>query len=487
MRDFVEEQRGARDVVDIGALEHRLGHAREVGEFVDHAAQVADLADDRVGQPREGVGVARHFGAIAALEALGGELDRGQRVLDLVRDALGDVGPGGAALVAQLVGDVVEGQHPAVGGLHALDRERALPALGAHRDRRRRATRRRGIRPARATTSSRSRPSRLSLAVVEQRLGRAIDQQDAALGVERDDPRRDRRQHRLDERAARVELVVGGDQRPGLFLQPPGHAVEGGGEHGDLVGRLVDRDARRKVALLDPSRGIDQLVDRAQQAVGQLERGEDRQRDDDQRAGQQGEVEAQLVEPAARQQVAIVGQDVIAAADLLAEPRIEHARGVDEGRRAIIEPRQRADPVGRIDLRRLRLPRSSAILAAVIDLVERAVVGIDQRQRPDLAVGAKVKMIASDRLRLIDLAEAEGVDEARVVDRDLAGDSRRDRCSSSTVSLCDADRLHCRSCCAPARRYSRACCGRGRKTRIRAPTGAGTRRRSPPARSAPRR
>ena len=123
--------------------------------------------------------------------------------------------------------------------------------------------------------------------MVEQGLGRAIDEQDAALGVERDDAGGDRRQHRLDEGAARVELVVGGDQRPGLFLQPPGHAVEGGGEHGDFVGRLVDRHARRKVALLDPPGGIDQLVDRAQQAVGELERGEDRQRDDDQRAGEQ--------------------------------------------------------------------------------------------------------------------------------------------------------------------------------------------------------
>ena len=47
---------------------------------------------------------------IAALQPLGGELDRGQRVLDLVGDAPGDVRPGGAALVEQLLGDVVEGE-----------------------------------------------------------------------------------------------------------------------------------------------------------------------------------------------------------------------------------------------------------------------------------------------------------------------------------------------------------------------------------------
>ena len=47
---------------------------------------------------------------IAALQPFGGELDRGQRVLDLVSDAPGDVRPGGAALVEQLLGDVVEGE-----------------------------------------------------------------------------------------------------------------------------------------------------------------------------------------------------------------------------------------------------------------------------------------------------------------------------------------------------------------------------------------
>ena len=62
------------------------------------------------------------------------------------------------------------------------------------------------------------------------------------LGVERDDARGDARQHRLDEGAAGVELLVGGHQRAGLFLQPPGHSVEGRAERGDLVvGRADDR------------------------------------------------------------------------------------------------------------------------------------------------------------------------------------------------------------------------------------------------------
>ena len=99
MRDFVQEQRLAGDLVDILLAEHRLGHAREVGEFVDHAAQVADLADDRSGQPLERLLVGLDFLPEAALQPFGGELDRRQRVLDLVGDAPRDVRPGGAALV----------------------------------------------------------------------------------------------------------------------------------------------------------------------------------------------------------------------------------------------------------------------------------------------------------------------------------------------------------------------------------------------------
>ena len=53
--------------------------------------------------------------AILALQALGRELDRRERVLDLMRDAARDVGPGGIALGGDEIGDVVEGQHVAVG------------------------------------------------------------------------------------------------------------------------------------------------------------------------------------------------------------------------------------------------------------------------------------------------------------------------------------------------------------------------------------
>jgi hypothetical protein len=116
--------------------------------------------------------------AIAALQPLGGELDRGQRVLDLMGDAPGDVGPGGAALVGQLVGDVVEGQHRCRRRSAPLDRERALPAFGA-------ITRRwpRALAAHEFVELGRHIGQVLALelllALLQQRLGRAVDEQDA--------------------------------------------------------------------------------------------------------------------------------------------------------------------------------------------------------------------------------------------------------------------------------------------------------------------
>ena len=84
----------------------------------------------------ERLGIGLDFLGEAALQPLGGELDRGQRVLDLVRDAARHVGPGGLALRRLQFGDVVEGQHEAVGaaarqvGADAHQQRAAAVAVG---------------------------------------------------------------------------------------------------------------------------------------------------------------------------------------------------------------------------------------------------------------------------------------------------------------------------------------------------------------------
>ena len=68
-----------------------------------------DLADDRVGALVEHLAVLGDDLAVAAADALGRQLDRRQRVLDLVGDAARHVGPGGGALRLHEIGDVVDG------------------------------------------------------------------------------------------------------------------------------------------------------------------------------------------------------------------------------------------------------------------------------------------------------------------------------------------------------------------------------------------
>src|SRR5690606_32214457 len=75
---------------------------------VDHGLDVAGLALDGRGELVEGFAVLGDDAAVLAADALGREDDRRQRVLDLVRNAPRDVGPGGRALRGDELGDVVE-------------------------------------------------------------------------------------------------------------------------------------------------------------------------------------------------------------------------------------------------------------------------------------------------------------------------------------------------------------------------------------------
>ena len=107
--DLDQERRLAQRLAQIHHLHLRLRHAGEGRELVDHAADIADLADDGVGALVEDLAVLGDDLAVAAADALGGELDRGQRVLDLVGDAARHVGPGRGALRLHEIGDVVDG------------------------------------------------------------------------------------------------------------------------------------------------------------------------------------------------------------------------------------------------------------------------------------------------------------------------------------------------------------------------------------------
>ena len=102
----------------------------------------------------ERLGIVLDFAEIFALQPLGRQLDRRQRILDLMGDAARDIGPGCLALRREQLGDVVEGDDIAFGF--------AVDALGGDADQQYRARAgahelnlhfrqafRRGIRPRR--------------------------------------------------------------------------------------------------------------------------------------------------------------------------------------------------------------------------------------------------------------------------------------------------------------------------------------------------
>ena len=94
MRDAHQEHRAAHAFGEVVAFEERLRHARERGKNSSHhPLDVIDLPDDRLGALVEHLAVGGDQLAVFALDPLGGELDRCQRVLDLVRDPPGDVPP----------------------------------------------------------------------------------------------------------------------------------------------------------------------------------------------------------------------------------------------------------------------------------------------------------------------------------------------------------------------------------------------------------
>src|SRR6516164_11313182 len=89
-------------------FDHWRGHPCERGEFIDHAADIANMPNNRIGAHREGFRVVLDLLEISAPQPFCRQLDGSQRVLDLVRDATGDIGPGGLALSCQQFGYVVE-------------------------------------------------------------------------------------------------------------------------------------------------------------------------------------------------------------------------------------------------------------------------------------------------------------------------------------------------------------------------------------------
>ncbi len=234
--------------------------------------------------------------------ALGAQLDRRQRILDLVRQPPRHVAPRRHALRPDERRHVVEDQ----------DRAAGTAIVAQQRRRRRRevelapvAQRARSPAPPAAPPPPRRRArwheqrrERLQILAPAQVLGpraddravdfeeaqrRAVDRFDLPVGPERDDASRDALEHRLDVLPALVELLVLALEIEARVFelalarrQLSGHRIERLDERAELVARLR-LDAVIEVAGADLARAGGQQLHRTRDALGQI-RGRSRSR-----------------------------------------------------------------------------------------------------------------------------------------------------------------------------------------------------------------
>ena len=110
----VERDRVGDELRQIGRHGARRRHPRELRELVDQALQRFDLADDRVGAlVDERLRLRRRAGEMPP-QPLGGQLNRRQRILDLVGQAPRHLAPRRDLLRADQRRHVVEHQHDAL-------------------------------------------------------------------------------------------------------------------------------------------------------------------------------------------------------------------------------------------------------------------------------------------------------------------------------------------------------------------------------------
>ena len=87
---------------------HRLRHAGKIGKFINHAADIIDLTPDDGQILAELLAFCLVLRPVFTPQPVRRQLDRGKRILDLMRDATGHIRPCRLALRGQQVGHILE-------------------------------------------------------------------------------------------------------------------------------------------------------------------------------------------------------------------------------------------------------------------------------------------------------------------------------------------------------------------------------------------
>jgi hypothetical protein len=249
--------------------------------------------------------------------ALRGELDRGQRILDLVREPARDLAPGGGALRGDEPRDVVE--HDNVAAARGFRQRR--PAQQQHLVPRRQLDLALPVSGLLGEALADRRGEQVELRrVAERRAGRGGDvvaQDRRRAGVGDVEPeRRIEGEHaggKVGEDVLEIGLgALGLDParlgRRARFVELAGHAVEGARQHPQLVA-AGDAGSRGEVAARDRRGGLGELRQRFGQPAAQHERERDGGEQREQQGQRQGHQVDALQTGAQQGQLAVVAVD----------------------------------------------------------------------------------------------------------------------------------------------------------------------------------
>ena len=338
-RDAQQEHHLAHGIGDVIVGDDGFGHAGEARELVDHALDIVDLAHDGFGALLEHGRILGNRLAVFAAQPFRRQLDRRERVLDLVGDAAGDVGPGRGALRQHQFGDVVDGDDIAVLGfarllaghahriisLLAVARERDLtlhqPLIAAAR----------GLKN--LGEFGRDRRQRLAedvaLDAADQPLRRAVENGNPAVGIDADDAGAGAGKHGFGESPPAVDEIARANDVVMLRAQLLRHLVEGLAQLGEIAFGAAHRHLNIEIAGRDHVGGADQTADRRDQPVGEIQPDPGRRQQNDQRNDREHQRERDLDAEPPLFEIGVFADALLGIAQLLHDSRIEQPGDVE--------------------------------------------------------------------------------------------------------------------------------------------------------------
>ena len=178
------------------------------------------------------------------------------------------------------------------------------------------------------------------LRAIEQPLGRAVDDGNAALGVETDDAGADAREHRLGEAAALIDLVARADDVFVLRAKLLRHLVEAFAQVREIALAPPQRNLDVEISGSNEIGGADQAADRGGEPIGEIQSEPHRGQQQDQRDDRIHQREGDLYAEAPVLHARIFGKPRLGRTQILQHLGIDGARDVEIG---VVEGRERHD------------------------------------------------------------------------------------------------------------------------------------------------